>query len=159
MILKENLRENKQGGVGKMIFILATGVILYGILVAWTWQSLGTLEKGKKVIFLLIGIILTYIITWLLFQMAKEGISYEKVEMQNKVKNVLVAIFTGINGILLIPQVGRVIGQVREEQIEKKQGKKKLIIIGILFLFCIIFEVGYMKSTQEGILKIYEAMK
>ncbi len=142
-----------------MIFIIATGVILYSILIAWTWQCLGTLEKGKKLLFLLMGISIIYIITLIIFQIAKGGIIYEKVEMQNKVQNVLVAIFTGVNGMILVPQVARVMGQIKEEQIEKNQAKKKLIIIGIIFLFCISIEIGYMKSTQEGILKIYEAMK
>ena len=55
--------------------------------------------------------------------------------------------------------MAKIIDKVKEEEIEKKDGKKRILLLGIIFVVCLIFEVGYMKDTQVGILKVYEAMK
>lgn len=156
MILKENLLENRKEQ--KMAFIIITAIIVYFILIAWTWQSLGFMEKTKKVAFILIGAILMYGITWIIFQTAKGGITYQNPELQSRIQKILVAIFTGINGIIVMPQLGKMLDKVNEGQMEKEVLVKKIIILIIIFILCLIFESGYMKDTQEGILKIYDAM-
>lgn len=141
-----------------MAFIIITAIIVYFILIAWTWQSLGFMEKTKKVAFILIGAILMYGITWIIFQTAKGGITYQNPELQSRIQKILVAIFTGINGIIVMPQLGKMLDKVNEGQMEKEVLVKKIIILIIIFILCLIFESGYMKDTQEGILKIYDAM-
>ncbi len=142
-----------------MLFIVIAAIIIYFILIAWTWKSLGFIEKTKKVAFILIGIILMYGITWLIFQIAKSGITYHNIAMQSDVQNILVAIFTGINGIIVLPQIGKMLEKVNENEIEKEQLVRRVGILMVIFILCLIFESGYMKDTQEGILKIYHAMK
>ncbi len=142
-----------------MIFIIITAIIIYFILIAWTWQSLGTIEKSKKIAYILIGIILMFVITLIIFQTTKGGINYENAQIKANVQNVLVIIFTGINAIIVMPQIGRMLDKVSEGEIEKDVLKKKLIILLIIFIICILIERGYMKSTQEGILEIYNSMK
>ena len=142
-----------------MIFIIITAIIIYFILIAWTWQSLGTIEKSKKIAYILIGIILMFVITLIIFQTTKGGINYENAQIKANVQNVLVIIFTGINAIIVMPQIGRMLDKVSEGEIEKDALKKKLIILLIIFIICILIERGYMKSTQEGILEIYNSMK
>ncbi len=142
-----------------MLFIVIAAIIVYFILIAWTWKSLGFIEKTKKVAFILIGIILMYGITWLIFQIAKSGVAYQNAAMQNDVQNILVAIFTGINGIIVLPQTGKLLEKINENEIEKEQLVRRIGMLTIIFILCLIFESGYMKDTQEGILKIYDAMK
>ena len=141
-----------------MAFIMIVAIAIYLILIAWTWQSLGFIEKSKKVAFIIVGIILIYILTLLIFQMTKGGIVYENEEMRKSVQNILVAIFTGINGLIIMPQIGKVLDKINEDEIEKSQWKKRIIILVIVFILCVIFEVGYMKDTQKGILNMYYAM-
>ena len=43
------------------------------------------------------------------------------------------------------------------EEIEQKEFKKKVAIIVIIFIICILFERGYMKDTQQGIMRIYNS--
>ena len=131
-----------------MIFIIITAIIIYFILIAWTWQSLGTIEKSKKIAYILIGIILMFVITLIIFQTTKGGINYENAQIKANVQNVLVIIFTGINAIIVMPQIGRMLDKVSEGEIEKDVLKKKLIILLIIFIICILIERGYMKSTQ-----------
>ncbi len=142
-----------------MIYIILVAIVTYFVLIAWTWQSLGFIEKNKKVGFILVGLILMYILTLITFQLTKSGIEYPNAETQSSIQNVLVAIFTGINGILVMPQIGRIFNKVNEDEMEKAKAQKRILMILILFFICLAFEVGYMKNTQEGILKIYHAMK
>lgn len=142
-----------------MVFIVLTAIIIYFIAIAWTWHSLGFIEKPKKVAIILIGMTIIYGITFMVFQIAKGGIVYPSEEIQSKVQNILVSIFTGINGIIVMPQIGKISDKINENEMEKEQAKKKILILVIVFIICLVFESGYMKDTQEGILKIYHAMK
>lgn len=141
-----------------MAFIIMVAIIIYFVLIAWTWQSLGFIEKPKKVGIILIGIFVMYLITLVVFQMAKGDINYPNAEIQSSVKNILVAIFTGINGLIVMPQIAKMLDKINEDEIEKEQLVKRIIILTIIFGICLIFESGYMKNTQEGILRIYQTM-
>ncbi len=134
-------------------------MIVYFIVIAWTWQSLGFIEKAKKVAIILIGMAIMYGITFMVFQMTKGGITYPNGEIQNKVQNILVSIFAGINGIIVMPQIGKILDKINEDEMEKEQFIKRIVLLVIIFMICLIFESGYMKDTQEGILKIYHTMK
>lgn len=142
-----------------MIFIIMIALVIYFVLIAWTWHSLGFIEKNKKVTFILIGIILMYLITLIIFQITKSGIQYPNIEMQKKVQNVLVSIFAGINGIIVMPQIGKLLEKIKEDEIKREELTKKLVILLVLFGICVLIEVGYLKDTQQGILKIYHAIK
>ncbi len=144
--------------IDKMAFIIIVTIAIYLILMAWTWQSLGFLEKPKKVAFIIIGMILMYLITLIIFQMAKEGIVYENEPIRKSIQNILVAIFTGINGMIVMPQIGKILDKMNEDELEQIQWKKRIILLIIVVILCVIFEVGYMKDTQKGILNIYHSM-
>ena len=142
-----------------MTFIVITAIVMYLILIVWTWHSLGFMEKIKKIILIIIGIFLMYIITLLVFQLTKGQVIYENLNMQKMVQNVLVIIFTGVNGIIVMPQIGKILDKIKENEIEKEELIKRIIILVIISIICLIFETGYIKDIQEGILNIYHARK
>ncbi len=142
-----------------MIFIVMIALVIYFVLIAWTWQSLGFIEKNKKIAFILIGIIIMYGITWIIYQITKVGVEYPNIEIQRSIQNVLVSIFTGINGMIILPQMGRMLDKINEDEMKKEEFIKKLIILMIVFVISVIIEMGYMKDTQQGIVKIYQAMQ
>lgn len=152
MILKENLLENR--GENKMILIVITAMIGYIVFFAWTWQTLGSMEKKKKVVYILIGTIFLYGVTWLIFP--KSEINSQKVEIQKQIQNTIVIIFTGINGIIFMPQMGKLFDKIKEGEIKKEQVKKRIILLMLLFILIAILERGYMKDTQAGILRVYQ---
>ena len=47
-------------------FIIIAIIIIYLILIAWSWKNLGNLEKSKKIIYIVIGLIATYIFTYII---------------------------------------------------------------------------------------------
>ena len=140
-----------------MLFISIIAIVIYFIGLAWTWKSLGFIEKNKKVAVLTIGIIVMYIITLIIFQTTKNDITYQNAQMQKDVQNILVIIFTGINNIIVMPQVGKIIDKISEDEIQNNELKKRIIILAIIFVICVIFECGYFKDMQEGILEIYRS--
>jgi len=163
MILKENLLENNneiKKGKNKMIFIVAVIVIIYFIEIAWTLQSLGWIEKNKKILIIIIGNIAMAIITFAIFQIAKGGVAngVEKLpeNVGHLVKNLMVAIFTGVNGIIILPQIAKILDKINEDQIEKSKVQKRVIILAIVFVICLVFETSYMKQTQASISKLYQ---
>lgn len=138
-----------------MTFIIAVTGLIYFILIVWTWHSLGFVEKQKKVGFIVIGLLIISIITLIMFQLAKGGIYYENAEMQKNVQMMLVSIFSAVNGMIVMPQMGKMLDKVNEDEMKKEEFRKKIIILLIVFILCLAFEVWYMKDTQEGILRTY----
>ena len=142
-----------------MVLIVMLTVITYFILIAWTIHNLGNLEKSKKAIYIVVGIIIFYFITFIVFQIAKRNIVIDDNQIQSQVQNILVTVFAGLNGIVVMPQIAKTIDKIREDEIDQKQLQKRIIILIAVFIICLIFETGYMKDTQEGILKMYQAIK
>ena len=142
-----------------MAFIITISIIIYLIDIAWTWKSLGDLEKSKKVAFIAIGLVITYIITTIVFSISQNGIQYENEESIKTVKNVLVAVFAGINGLIIMPQLAKTLDKAKEGEIEKNQIRNRIILLVIILIICLIFECGYMKDTQVGIIEIYKSLQ
>ncbi len=142
-----------------MILIGIVTIILYFVLIAWTWHNLGTFEKSKKLIYLVLGILLIYGFTFIIFQVSKNGIVYETIQIHNSVQTLLIVVFSGINGIIIMPQIAKILEEMKENNQEKILVKRKIILLLIILFLCFIFESGYMKTTQEGILQVYYSMK
>ncbi len=140
------------------IFIIAATIIIYIVLIIWTWKSLGNIERPKKIICLAIGLIITYIVTYIIFLLSKGNINYPSEEIMKTVQNTLIILFTGINGCILMPYTAKILDKINEEEIDSKKLKKKILILVILLVIIFIFEIGYMGSTQEGILQIYNSL-
>lgn len=142
-----------------MLLIIFITIILYLVSIAWTWHSLEDVKKSKKILYISIGFIVTYVITLIIFNISKGEIQYQKAEIQNQIQNILVAVFAGINSIITMPYIGKLISKIHEGEIDKTTVLKKILIIVVIFIICIIFESGYMQDTQEGILNIYNTRK
>lgn len=140
-----------------MPLIIIIIMAVYLVLIAWTWNSLENIEKTKKIAVIAIGVFLTYIITLIIFSISKAGIDYGNIPNQSTMKNILVILFTGINGIVLLPYVAKILGKINENEIEKDVVKRKIVILIIVFMICMFFECGYLKDTQKGMINIYNS--
>lgn len=142
-----------------MSLIVIVILAIYFVLIAWSWHSLGAIQKLNKFVIVIIGILMMYVITLIVFNFSKMGVNYDSVDIQKNIKNILVAVFTGINGIIILPQLYKVIEMIKEDDIDGKKALRRIALLIIVFIICIVFECGYMKDTQEGILKIYNSMR
>lgn len=138
-----------------MALIIIITIAIYILLILWMWNSLGEIEKTKKIAIILIGTIIIYIITLIIFNISKQGIEYNNIEIEKSVKNILVAIFSGVNSLIILPYIAKLLNKINEGEIEKNELLKKIFIISIMFIICMFLECKYMKSTQTGILKMF----
>lgn len=139
-----------------MPIIIIITLAIYLVLAIGTWHYLGSVEKNKKIIFILIGIIVSYLITLIVFSISKSGIIYPNLQIGNAIQNVIVAVFSSLNGILFLPYLGRLCDKIHEDEITKGQFQKRVCILVVIVIFMLILETNYLKNMQTGILDIYQ---
>lgn len=138
-----------------MATVIIVGIIILSlVLLGWTWVSLGNIEKQKKILYIICGIFITWIITFIIYNISKIGIVYENQEIMKTIRKVFVLVFTIINGYVLLPYTFKIFDKINNEEIKKEQIKKKLIIMLIIFIIISIFEVQYLASLQMGTLQM-----
>lgn len=137
-----------------MPLIILMIFILYSVVIGWTWNNLGDIDKKKKILIIAGEIIAIYIITLIVFGVSKNGIDYTNKDVEGNVKTVIVALFTGFNSLILLPFFNKQIIKLKEKETDEKSIIKKITIMFLIFIVCIIFECGYMKDTQKGILQV-----
>lgn len=142
-----------------MPIIISIIIIIFLILISWTWHNMGQINKTKKVITIAILLIIIYVITLIIFNISKSNINYNRQEALQAVQNVLVFLFTLINGLIVMPFIAKILNKIHENEISEINARKNFIIILIIFVIIIIFECGYLRDTQQGILNIYNHEK
>ncbi len=142
-----------------MTVIMIVAILIFIISIVWVWHNLGNIERPRKIAFIIIGLVIIYLITLIIYNFSNPDIIYPSEEIEKYVSNVLIMIFTGLNSLILLPFVANLFDKMLEEEIEKDQVKKRLIIILVIFVICIFIEKGYLKDTQEGIINIYNEVQ
>ena len=142
-----------------MLLIIITTIIIYLIVLAWTWHNLSGIEHGKKIIYTIVGLIVMYIITMITFNISKTGITYENPEIEKDIGNMLILIFAGLNSLIVLPYISRLLSRINDDDIEKNQVSKRIMVIIVVLVLCLIMESGYLKDIQNGILNVYETQK
>ena len=141
-----------------MIILIATiTIILYIILISSTMHSLSLVENNKaKIGFIITGLILMLGSVWVTFYISTSGLNYTNAEMVVKVRNILLAVFVPVNGLIVMPYLANMLSKIGSNEITQEKFKKRLIILTILYVAILIFECTYFKSTQIGIIKMLE---
>ena len=140
-----------------MPLIIIMIFILYSVVIGWTWNNLGDVDKIKKILIIAGEILLIYLITLIVYAISKNGIDYTNTEVEKNIKIVIVTLFTGFNSLIILPFFNKQIIKLKEKEAEEKSIVKKLAIMFLIFIVCLIFECGYMKDTQKGILQVQKS--
>ena len=137
--------------------IYALAIILWVVLIMWTYNNLKMLENNKtKIIYLGLGILILSIITFIVFNISKIGIEYPKSEMVLHVRNMALLIFIPINGFIIMPYIALLIAKLEIGEIDTDKFRKKAILILLIFAIIMLLECSYLKNFQNGILNIYK---
>lgn len=142
-----------------MTLIIIGAIFIFLISIIWTWHNLGNIEKPRKIAFILIGLCITYLITIVLYNISSTDMTYPSEEIKKMVSNTLILIFTGLNALIFLPFIANLFDNILEEEIEKNQAQKRMIVIFIIFIVCVFIENGYLKDTQEGIISMYNEVQ
>ena len=141
------------------VLITIISIILFFVLGIIIYNGLNGIELKYKIIIFLIEIFLCFVVTIILFNISSIGIEYPNSKSKTIAMKTLVLIFTPINGILLLPNVTRIINESKNEEITKEEFGKKIKKFLITFIILIIIEFIYLKNTQNGILNNYNMIK
>lgn len=137
-----------------MTVILIIILILLFVLLSWSWHSLGDIEKKTKVAIIVGGLVIVYLITFVIFSISKIGIDYQNKDAMRLIQTIFVMLFTIVNGYIILPYVFKKLNQINNEEIEKEKIIRSLIILAIIFIIIAIFEVSYLGNMQNGILEM-----
>ena len=108
-----------------MVTVIIVGIVILSlVLIGWIWVSLGNIEKQKKILYIICGIFITWIITFIIYNISKIGIVYENQEIMKTIRKVFVLVFTIINGYVLLPYTFKIFDKINNEEIKKEQIKK-----------------------------------
>lgn len=138
------------------IIIIVVAIALYLILFGFAWHNLDTVEGQKRIAYIIISTIIIAIITLITFNMSTSGIDYQNTKIEGSIRNMLVAIFTPINGLIVIPYLANMLSKISLEKITQKEFKTKAVIMTIILLIVLIFECGYLKDIQLGIIEMMQ---
>ena len=153
---EKNVTENKINNIGKikMPLIIIVTIIAFVVLIIWTCHNLEDSQIQKKIIFIAVGVIISYIITLIIFNISKDGVQYKNYGSEVAVQNMLVAVVTSV---IIVPYSAKIYKKLKNKEIKKYQFQRKTLLIAIIIVVFTILECGYLKETQQGILKIYES--
>ena len=139
--------------------ITVISIILFLVLSIIIYNGLNGMNQKKKIIIFFIEIIVCFVFTTILFNLSSVGIEYLNSKNKGIAMRTLVAIFTPINGIILLPNITRIINESQNGEINKEECKKRLKKSLIVFILLVIIEFVYLKNTQIGILNNYNMQK
>ena len=137
-----------------MIVILVI-LTLYAVLFVWTYYNLNEWDNATKIKFMVIGTIVTFLISTILIVCHQfKGINAEVVSVMNKVN---ICTFAPLNGLLTMPFVARYINRYKAKEYSKEQVQKKIVIHGIIFIIFLFIEGMYLQSFQDTFLAIFQS--
>lgn len=141
-----------------MTLVIITIILIYIVLIIWTVKNLGYMEKSKKIIYIISGLIITYILTLIIFLISKGEIIYPNEKIEKVMQNILVIIFAGVNACIIMPYIAKIIDKINEREITKEELRNRIIIFILILIVIFVFEGNYMNSIQDGILSVIDSL-
>ena len=134
--------------------ITIVSVALFVVLFVFTINRLEEYETKQKIIMYIVGIIVSLIITMLIFGIVSLTIDYNNPETKQAITRMLMPIFIPINGIIYMHYFSKIINSVKAKEISKDDAQRKLIKSIIVIAIIYIIEIIYLRNVQTGILEM-----
>ncbi len=130
------------------IFIIIAILIVNLVAVLLVYQFIKTLEKKEKLLFLVIGIAINYILVSIIYWFSSFGI--EKLVTQSA-KSFVTYMFVPVNVILTMPFIANAYCKIRLKKIKTEQLKNRCIVIAIVTIVVLVIEYFYFRNIQLNI--------
>ena len=141
------------------IIIAIITIILYIILIAFSWHNLSIIvDKKLKIAYILIGLIAMFISTLIVFHISAGGVEYQNPSMVSNVRNIILAVFVPVNGLIVMPYLASKLSKITSNEITQEQFSKRLLILAVVFIVILIIECSYFKNIQLGIINLMNKM-
>lgn len=127
-----------------IVFIVIA--ILYSILIGLTVGNMKVFDIKTKAIYLLIGTIINFIITFIIVSISKMSIENE--QAYKIIKNIDILIFTAVNSIITLPTIGKYLNNTKMEISSKEITSKKMVLLLMVYFIILFFEINYLKGLK-----------
>lgn len=135
-----------------MFIISIISIIIYLIATLTIWTNIYEFEKEKKIKFIISGIAIIFIITWIIVLISSGGIQVQSSYLKIA-KTTSLLIFAPINTILAVPYLGNMLNKYKQKRLDEQNLKKRLLAWGIVLLVIVIFEINYINTFEIGLLR------
>ena len=135
-----------------MFIIGIISIIIYIVAILMVVTNIYEFEKQEKIKFVLIGISIIAVISWVIVLFSSNSIQIDNSEYLKVTKMTSFLIFAPINTIAALPYFGHVLNKYKQKRLKDEQVKKRLLVLAIILFVIAIIEVNYIKSFQLGLL-------
>lgn len=135
-----------------MFIVGIISIAIFAIAILMVSTNIYEFEKEKKIQFIIIGIIIMLVLTWVIVSISSIGIQVENKEYLKISKLSSILIFAPINTMFILPYLGNIMNKLKQEILTNGQVKTRVLILLIILVIIAIIEVSYIKSFQIGIL-------
>ena len=99
-----------------MTLIIIGAILIFVVSIIWMWHNLGNIEKPRKIAFIIIGLLIMYGFTIILYNLSSSDIAYPSEEVEKAVSNTLILVFTGLNALIFLPFIANLVDKILEEE-------------------------------------------
>ena len=131
--------------------IIFVSIILLNIVaILLTYHSLSDFEQKERVIFIVIGIAIMYMLTSFVYWLSTKGVEIK--EVSESAKNTITLMFVPINSIIILPLFARSYQKYKLGNLAPNKFRNRVVIFGIILLIILIIECSYFRDIQEGVI-------
>lgn len=132
-------------------------IILFSVLFFWTWNNSKDFDGNvDRVKFIIIGTVIVYVVTLIIFNISKIGITYPNLNAIKAVRRISVLLFTPINGYITLPHIAKILSDIKTNTVEDEKIKKRIMILFVIVLVFSIIEIQYINGFQNGIISMLQ---
>lgn len=135
-----------------MPIILLFILILNIVSIVLMYYSLGSLSKKEKLIYIVVGTAIMYILTSIVYWFSTRGI--EMNEVSERGKDLITFLFVPINGIIILPMLAKSYNKLKYGSLDKSVFLRRGIVLAIILLIALIIECMYFKNIQEQVVNM-----
>lgn len=135
-----------------MLVIVLFILILNVVSILLMYKCLGIESKKEKLIFVVMGTALMYILTSIIYWISTKDIQMTGVSERGK--DLIIFLFVPINAILTLPLFAKSFSKFRDGRIDGKILRNRGVLLIILLAIILIFECIYFKNIQQQVVNM-----
>ena len=131
-----------------ILFILILNVVSILLM----YRSLNAREPKEKLLFIVIGTALMYVLTSIVYWISTRNI--EITEVSDLGKDLIIFLFVPINGIIVLPLFARSYCKFKDGGISNTVLRNRGIVLGVILLILLIVECTYFENIQKQVVNM-----
>ena len=135
-----------------MLVIVLFILILNVVSILLMYKCIGIESKKEKLIFVVMGTALMYILTSIIYWISTKDI--QMTEVSERGKDLIIFLFVPINAILTLPLFAKSFSKFRDGRIDGKILRNRGVLLIILLAIILIFECIYFKNIQQQVVNM-----